>query len=80
LITALPAGIGYEVNAEKKITVHVRSDLLANARKALGAGISGTVRRGLELLAASEAYDRLLAMRGKVKFSIALSKLREDRR
>jgi len=68
------------MNAEKKITVHVRSDLLAKARKASGTGISGTVRRGLELLAASEAYDRLLAMRGRVKFSTALSELREGRR
>ncbi|HVA80543.1 MAG TPA: hypothetical protein VNF29_06430 [Candidatus Binataceae bacterium] len=63
----------------QKITVHVRGDLLAKAQKASGDGISGTVRRGLELLAASEAYERLLKLRGKVRFTVALGKLREDR-
>ena len=65
---------------ERKITVHVRADLLAKAQKAANAGISETVRKGLELLAASEAYDRLLRLRGKVKFSVDLDELREDRR
>ena len=64
----------------RKITVLVSSELLAKAQKAAGAGVSETVRKGLELLAASEAYDRLLKMRGKGKFSVALSELREDRR
>ena len=66
--------------AEQKITVHVRRDLLAKARKASKAGITETVRKGLELLAASEAYDRLLDLKGKVKFSIDLDELRRDRR
>ena len=68
------------MKAERKITVHVRSELLNRAQKAARAGISETVRKGLELLAASEAYDGLLKMRGKVKFSIDLRELREDRR
>ena len=68
------------MKVERKITVHVRSDLLNSAQKATRAGVSETVRRGLELLAASEAYDRLLKMRGKVKFSIDLNELRQDRR
>jgi hypothetical protein len=65
---------------ERKITVHVRRELLAKAQKAARAGVSETVRKGLELLAASEAYERLLKMRGKVEFSITLDELREDRR
>ncbi|HKM99233.1 MAG TPA: hypothetical protein VJX23_01860 [Candidatus Binataceae bacterium] len=65
---------------ERKITVHVRRELLAKAQKAAKAGISETVRKGLELLAASDAYDGLLKMRGKVRFSIDLNELREDRR
>lgn len=68
------------MRAERKITVHVRGDLLAKAQKAARAGVSETVRKGLELLAAGEAYDRLLKMRGKVKFSVDLGELREDRR
>jgi hypothetical protein len=65
---------------ERKITVHVRADLLDKAQKAARAGVSETVRKGLELLAASESYDGLLKMRGKVKFSIDLNELRQDRR
>jgi hypothetical protein len=70
----------YGMRAERKITVHVPEQLLARAQKAAGAGITETVRRGLELLAASEAYEGLRKMRGRVKFSIDLNELREDRR
>ena len=68
------------MKAVRKITVHVHSDLLNKAQRAARAGVSETVRKGLELLAASEAYDGLLKMRGKVKFSIDLRELRQDRR
>ncbi|MGH7815088.1 MAG: hypothetical protein ACREQI_13940 [Candidatus Binataceae bacterium] len=68
------------MKADRKITVHVQDELLAKAQKAARAGISETVRKGLELLAASEACDELLKLRGKVKFSIDLDELREDRR
>jgi len=68
------------MKSERKITVRVRSDLLEKAQKVARAGLSETVRKGLELLAASEAYDRLLKMRGKVKFSVDLNELRQDRR
>jgi hypothetical protein len=37
------------------------------------AGIMKTVRKGLEVLAGSEAYDQLLKMRGKMKFTINLN-------
>lgn len=43
-------------------------------------GVTGTIRQGLALVAASEAYERLRALRGKVKFSIDLKELRQDRR
>jgi hypothetical protein len=67
------------MKAERKITVHVDLELLAKARKATGGGISETIRKGLELLAASDAYDQLVEMRGKVRFSVDLNELREDR-
>jgi hypothetical protein len=67
------------MTAERKITVHVDGELLAKAQKATRGGISETVRKGLELLAASEAYDQLLRMRGKMKLSVNLNELREDR-
>ena len=64
----------------RKITVHVDEDLLRQARKRTGKGVTATIRQGLELIAASEAYERLRALRGKVAFSIDLEALREDRR
>ena len=66
--------------AIQKITVHVDRDLLRRAQEQTGKGVTATIRQGLELVAASEVYDRLRALRGRVTFSIDLKKLREDRR
>jgi uncharacterized protein (DUF2252 family) len=63
----------------QKVTVHLDRDLLRRAQKRTGKGVTATVRHGLELVAASEAYERLRALRGKVTFSINLKTLREDR-
>ncbi len=65
--------------AEQKITVFVDRDLLARAQKASKAGISDTVRKGLELLSAKQAFAELRKLRGKLKVSIDLDELREDR-
>ncbi len=64
---------------QRKITLFVPEDLLEKAQKSTKKGITETVRRGLELVAASQAYDDLRKMRGKVKFSIDVGRLREDR-
>ena len=63
----------------KKITVHVQEDLLRKAQKSTGQGITETIRRGLQLVAASESYEALRRLRGKVRFSIDVERLREDR-
>lgn len=63
----------------RKITVEVPYELLERAQKASGAGITQTVRTGLQLLAASRAYDRLRELRGKVRFSRTLAELKSDR-
>jgi hypothetical protein len=66
--------------SKRKITVIVRDELLTAAKKAAHAGVSETVTKGLELLVASKAYESLLKMRGKAKFSVDLDELRQDRR
>jgi len=66
--------------AIQKVTVHVDRDLLRRAQERTGKGVTATIRQGLELVAASEVYDRLRALRGQVTFSIDLEDLREDRR
>jgi hypothetical protein len=65
--------------ATQKITVHVDQALLQCARRRTGKGVSDTIRQGLTLLVAGAAYQKLRALRGRVKFSIDLSALREDR-
>lgn len=63
----------------RKVTVHVDSELLRRAQEQTGEGVTATIRRGLELVAASEVYERLRALRGKVRFSMDQRALREDR-
>jgi hypothetical protein len=63
----------------RKITVEIPEELLAKAQNASGAGITQTVRTGLELVAASQAYAQLRQLRGKVRFRRRLTDLKADR-
>ena len=63
----------------RKITVEVSEQLLEKAQRQTGQGVTATVRRGLELLAAGEADEQLAQLRGKVRFSIGLDTMRQDR-
>jgi len=64
----------------RKITAHVPERLLAQAQAATGEGVTETVRRGLAMLAAARASQRLLRLRGKMKIDLDLRELRRDRR
>jgi hypothetical protein len=76
LVTSMVRGT---MDIARKITVAVPAELLRKAQEASGAGITQTVRTGLELMAASRAYARLLRLRGKVHFSRTLADLKADR-
>ena len=65
--------------ATRKITVEIPQDLLEKAQQASGRGITQTIRTGLQLLAASQAYDKLRQLRGKVRFSRTWQELKDDR-
>jgi hypothetical protein len=65
------------MGTRRKITVEIAEDLIERALRASGEGVTATVRQGLEMVAAGRAYDR--ALRGKVKLSLDLEHLREDR-
>ena len=67
------------MDAARKITIEVSAALLEKAQQASGSGITQTVRTGLELLAASQAYDRMRQFRGKVQFGLAVAELKDDR-
>lgn len=62
-----------------KITVEVPADLLERARAASGENLTATVRQGLRLVAAGQAYRNLRARRGKVRSWPKLSELKRDR-
>ena len=66
--------------ATTKVTVELPTDLLDRARKSTGEGITGTIRRGLELVASAKAQRELAALRGKVKFTLDLEQSRAERK
>lgn len=63
----------------RKITVEVPAELLEKALRAGGTGITQTVRTGLQLVAASQAYGHLRQLRGRIRFSRTLAELKADR-
>lgn len=69
------------MKAEKKITVMLPEDLLDRAMKASGEGITPTLRKGLELVAAKNVYKELLKLKGKYRDGLAidLDASRKDR-
>jgi len=67
------------VATTRKITVEIEEDLVDRALRSSGEGVTATVRQGLELVAAGRAYEDLKALRGKVRLSLDLERLREDR-
>lgn len=62
----------------RKLTVLVPDDLVRRATRASKQGITPTVRRGLQIVAAQEAYERLRKLRGKVKFGLSWQELRGE--
>ena len=67
------------MEAARKITVEIPPGLLEKAQEASGAGITETVRTGLQLVAASRAYAHLRQLRGKVRLSRTAAQLKADR-
>jgi hypothetical protein len=65
--------------AQRKITVQLPADLVERAQKASGQGLTETIRQGLRLVAAGETFRQVAKLRGTVKFSVDLARLREDR-
>ena len=63
----------------RKITVEVPEDLLERVQEFTGAGVTETIRTALKKMDSIRAQQELLKLRGKIKFSINLDELREDR-
>jgi hypothetical protein len=67
------------MNAQRKITVQLPADLVDRAQKASGQSLTETIRQGLRLVAAGETFRQVAKLRGAVKFSLDLERLRQDR-
>lgn len=50
---------GAAMEPTRKVTVGLPQALLRKAQQTTGAGITATIRRGLELVAAGRAYEEL---------------------
>ncbi len=64
--------------SDRKVTMVLPAALIDRATAASGLGLTPTVRQGLQLVAASRAFEGLRRLRGKVKFSLDPRTLRED--
>jgi hypothetical protein len=63
----------------QKVTVMLPKRLVEKATQETGLGITPVIRQGLESVISAEALKRLRLRRGKVKFSINIDEMREDR-
>ena len=68
------------MKAQRKITVMLPELLIKQAMDASGAGLTPTLRKGLEMVAAKSTYEKLLALKGKFALDIDLDTLRKDRK
>ncbi len=75
----IDAGTMPPVKPARKITIEVPEELLRKAQDSTGEGITQTIRRGLQLVAAGRAYEDLRRLRGRVKISLDVRRLRDDR-
>lgn len=68
------------MKSNKKYTIELDPALVKNAIKATGKNFTETIRQGLKILAAAEAYHTLAKMQGSVDLGINLKELRKDKR
>ena len=62
----------------QKITANIPKTLLASAKQITGAGISETLKIGLEKIIKNKANTDLLNCYGRYQFPISLEALRND--
>lgn len=68
------------MNRTKRTTANLPSELLDEATRATGKGITETLIEGLKLIKRSRAVDKARALRGKLHLKIDLDVARERNR
>ena len=64
----------------RRITANLPSELLEQAMKATGRGITETLIAGLERLRRADAYRKAMTLKGKIQVAVDLETSRERRR
>ena len=68
------------MNKSRRVTANLPDELLRSAMEATGQGITETLVRGLQLVRRARAYEKAMALRGKLKLNIDMDRSRERRR
>jgi hypothetical protein len=63
----------------RKVTIELPEELLQKAQRASRAGVTQTIRKALQILAASDAYERARKLRGTYRYTLTLEELKDDR-
>lgn len=71
---------GFMAGAARRITANLPGDLLDDAMKVTGKGITETLVEGLELVRRRRAYDKAMSLRGKMHLDVDLDVSRERNR
>ena len=61
----------------KRITANLPTELLDEASKITGKGITETLTEGLMLIRGRRAFEKALALRGKIHLDLDMDELRE---
>jgi len=68
------------VDRARRITANLPGDLLDDAMKVTGKGITETLVEGLRLVRRTRAYDKAMALRGRIRLDVDLDSSRERSR
>jgi len=64
----------------RRITANLPAELLEQAMKATGRGITETLIEGLERLRRADAYRKAMSLKGRIRLAVDLDVSRERRR
>ena len=65
------------MNKTRRITANLPGDLLDDAMSVTGKGITETLVTGLKLVRRARAYEKAMALRGRIRLDVDLDASRE---
>jgi hypothetical protein len=68
------------MNRVRRVTANLPEGVLREAMAVTGEGITETIVTGLQLVRRARAYERAMALKGKIRLDVDLTTSRERRR